>query len=98
MHEDLSVICFGCFVLFMACTHSTVGSCLCKSTRAAMCLCSFLEMGEATIQGAARETLEEANACVHSLVPFVHLDIPVIGQAYLLFRCLSSCDLDRVAI
>ena len=47
---------------------------------------SFLEMGEAAAQGAARETMEEANAHVHSLVPFSHLDIPVIGQAYLLFR------------
>lgn len=43
-------------------------------------------MGEAAAQGAARETLEEANAHVQALVPFSHLDIPVIGQAYLLFR------------
>ena len=46
----------------------------------------FLEMGETAAQGAARETLEEANAHVASLVPFSHLDIPVIGQAYLLFK------------
>ena len=48
--------------------------------------CSFMEIGEAAAQGAARETLEEACAHVTSLVPFSHLDIPAIGQAYVLFR------------
>ena len=43
-------------------------------------------MGESAAQGAARETLEEAQAHVTSLVPFSHMDIPVIGQAYVLFR------------
>ena len=46
----------------------------------------FMEMGESAAEGAARETFEEANARVHSLMPFSHLDIPVIGQAYILFR------------
>lgn len=46
----------------------------------------FLEVGESSAAGAARETLEEANAVVHVLAPFAHWDIPAIGQSYLLFR------------
>jgi len=33
-----------------------------------------------------RETWEEALAKVQVLGPYIHLDIPVIGQAYLIFR------------
>lgn len=40
----------------------------------------FMEIGESSAAGAARETLEEANAAVHILGPYAHLDIPVIGQ------------------
>ncbi|BDA50853.1 probable phosphatase NudJ at N-terminal half [Coccomyxa sp. Obi] len=46
----------------------------------------FLEMGESSAAGAARETWEEANARVEILAPYAHWDIPVIGQAYILFR------------
>lgn len=46
----------------------------------------FLEVGESSAEGAVRETLEEANAKVTILGPYAHLDIPVIGQAYILFR------------
>ncbi|CAL5223162.1 g5633 [Coccomyxa viridis] len=46
----------------------------------------FLEMGESTAAGAARETWEEANARVEIMAPYAHWDIPVIGQGYLLFR------------
>lgn len=37
-------------------------------------------------EGAARETFEEANASVDIVAPYAHLDIPVIGQAYIFFR------------
>lgn len=30
--------------------------------------------------------MEEANALVNILAPYAHLDIPVIGQAYIFFR------------
>jgi ADP-ribose pyrophosphatase YjhB (NUDIX family) len=40
----------------------------------------FMEIGESSAAGAARETLEEANAKVQILGPYAHLDIPVIGQ------------------
>jgi ADP-ribose/FAD diphosphatase len=33
-----------------------------------------------------RETKEEINARVDIMLPYFHLDIPVIGQSYLLFR------------
>ncbi|CAK0784711.1 hypothetical protein CVIRNUC_007915 [Coccomyxa viridis] len=46
----------------------------------------FLEMGESTAAGAARETWEEANARVEIMAPYAQWDIPVIGQSYLLFR------------
>ena len=37
-------------------------------------------------EGAARETWEEANCQVEILAPYSHFDIPMIGQAYILFR------------
>lgn len=39
-----------------------------------------MEIGESSAAGAARETLEEANAAVNILGPYAHWDIPVIGQ------------------
>lgn len=46
----------------------------------------FLEIGEAATEGAARETLEEAQARVEVLAPHAYLDLPLIGQSYALFR------------
>ena len=46
----------------------------------------FQECGESTSEGAARETLEEANAEVKVLGPYAHLDIPAISQTYVIFR------------
>ncbi|CAL9177790.1 unnamed protein product [Musa hybrid cultivar] len=46
----------------------------------------FLEIGESAAEGAARETLEEACAEVEVLAPFAQLDIPCIGQSYIIFR------------
>lgn len=46
----------------------------------------FLELGESTAEGAARETLEEAGAHIDIVSPYVHFDIVGIGQAYVLFR------------
>jgi ADP-ribose/FAD diphosphatase len=46
----------------------------------------FLELGESTIQGAARETFEEAGASVQVTAPYAHFDIPHIGQAYMFYR------------
>lgn len=39
-----------------------------------------MEMGESAIDGAIRETWEEAGAKVEVLSPFTQLDIPLIGQ------------------
>ena len=50
----------------------------------------FLELGESTIAGAARETLEEANAKVRVTAPFATLDLVHIGQVYHLFRAQLS--------
>ncbi|KAG8050352.1 hypothetical protein GUJ93_ZPchr0009g2206 [Zizania palustris] len=46
----------------------------------------FLEIGESAADGASRETLEEACASVEILSPFAQLDIPLIGQNYIIFR------------
>ena len=46
----------------------------------------FLELGESAVQGATRETLEEAGASVEVLSPYAHFDIPLIGQAYIFYR------------
>lgn len=45
----------------------------------------FLEIGETVIEGAKRETLEEANARVNSLVPYALYNLAFIGQIYIMF-------------
>uniref|UniRef100_A0A7N0V0D9 Nudix hydrolase domain-containing protein n=1 Tax=Kalanchoe fedtschenkoi TaxID=63787 RepID=A0A7N0V0D9_KALFE len=45
----------------------------------------YMEMGESAIEGAVRETWEEAGARVDVLSPFTQLDIPLIGQTYIIF-------------
>jgi ADP-ribose pyrophosphatase YjhB (NUDIX family) len=45
-----------------------------------------MENGETTAEGAARETLEEANARVEILTLYALYNIPHINQVYLLFR------------
>ena len=47
----------------------------------------FMECGESTMQGAWRETFEEACAQVHLIEPVYHIvDIPHIAQTHLFFR------------
>jgi ADP-ribose pyrophosphatase YjhB (NUDIX family) len=46
----------------------------------------FMENGETTLQGAARETLEEANARVDVVQLYALYNIPHINQVYILFR------------
>ncbi|PSS36301.1 Nudix hydrolase [Actinidia chinensis var. chinensis] len=46
---------------------------------------AWLEIGESAAQGAIRETWEEAGADVEVLSPFTQLDIPLIGQTYIIF-------------
>ena len=53
----------------------------------------FMENGETTYQGAMRETLEEANARVELLGPYLTINLPKISQVYLLFRA-RLLDLD----
>ncbi|KAG8367946.1 hypothetical protein BUALT_Bualt16G0125500 [Buddleja alternifolia] len=45
----------------------------------------YMEIGESASEGAIRETWEEANAEVEVLSPFTQLDIPLIGQTYVIF-------------
>jgi ADP-ribose pyrophosphatase YjhB (NUDIX family) len=53
----------------------------------------FMENAETTAQGAARETLEEANARVADLTLYALYNIPHIDQVYILFRA-RLLDLD----
>jgi ADP-ribose/FAD diphosphatase len=46
----------------------------------------FLELGESAVEGAVRETWEEASARVRVTAPYAHFDVPHIGQAYILYR------------
>ncbi len=46
----------------------------------------FLEHGETTEQGAARETLEEACAQVDLHAPFALFSVPHIGQVHIFYR------------
>ncbi|RVW30724.1 Nudix hydrolase 23, chloroplastic [Vitis vinifera] len=45
----------------------------------------YLEIGESAAEGAIRETWEEAGADVEVQSPFAQLDIPLIGQTYIIF-------------
>jgi ADP-ribose pyrophosphatase YjhB (NUDIX family) len=53
----------------------------------------FMENGETTAEGAARETLEEANARVEIVSLYALYNIPHINQVYMLFRA-RLLDLD----
>ena len=46
----------------------------------------FLEIGESVVAGAARETLEEANARVEVGELYSLVSLPQIGQVYMMFR------------
>jgi ADP-ribose pyrophosphatase YjhB (NUDIX family) len=56
----------------------------------------FMENGETTAQGAARETLEEAQARVEVDTLYAVYNIPHINQVYMLFRA-RLLDLDFAA-
>ncbi|PWA69158.1 nudix hydrolase [Artemisia annua] len=45
----------------------------------------YMEIGESASEGAIRETWEEAGAKVEVISPFAQLDIPLIGQTYMIF-------------
>jgi len=47
----------------------------------------FMENGETTAQGAARETWEEARAKVSNLDLYRVFDVPHISQVYMFYRC-----------
>jgi len=51
----------------------------------------FMENGETTPEGAARETWEEACARVSNLELYRVFDVPAISQVYMFYRC----DLDK---
>jgi len=53
----------------------------------------FMENGETTVEGAVRETLEEANAKIEVLGLYALFNIPHINQVYMLFRA-RLLDLD----
>lgn len=47
----------------------------------------FMENGETTSQGAARETWEEARAKVSDMQLYRVFDVPYINQVYMFYRC-----------
>jgi len=53
----------------------------------------YLENGETLLEGARRETREEAGAELRDLTPFALFDLPFINQVYIMFRGpLASTD------
>lgn len=46
----------------------------------------FMENGETTAEGAARESLEEANAVIRDMSLFCMFSIPHISQVYMMYR------------
>ncbi len=46
----------------------------------------YTELGESQVQGAIRETREEADAEIEIAAPHAYLDIPHISQTYAIFR------------
>ena len=46
----------------------------------------FMENGETTADGAARETIEEAGAVVKNLTPYTLIDVPYVHQVHMFFR------------
>ena len=46
----------------------------------------FMENGETTAQGAARETMEEAGARVELTAPFSMISVPYVNQVHLFYR------------
>ncbi len=47
----------------------------------------FMENGETSVQGAARETWEEARARVSNIDLYRVFDVPYISQIYMFYRC-----------
>jgi ADP-ribose pyrophosphatase YjhB (NUDIX family) len=53
----------------------------------------FMENGETSADGAARETLEEAGAQVKNLTPYTLIDVPYVHQVHFFYRAeLVSLD------
>ncbi|MGE3171624.1 MAG: NUDIX domain-containing protein [Planctomycetota bacterium] len=50
----------------------------------------YLELGEGMLQGARRETREEAGAAVEIVAPHCYLDLPHIGQTHAVFRARAT--------
>jgi 8-oxo-dGTP pyrophosphatase MutT (NUDIX family) len=46
-----------------------------------------MENGETTLEGAARETWEEARARVSNMELYRVFDVPYISQVYMFYRC-----------
>ena len=53
----------------------------------------FMELGETTVEAAARETMEEANARVNIQGLYVVINLPQVDQVFMMFRS-QLLDLD----
>jgi ADP-ribose pyrophosphatase YjhB (NUDIX family) len=50
----------------------------------------FMENGETTVEGAMRESMEEANITLHTLELYTMIDIPHINQVYIFYRGIMA--------
>ena len=75
---DYGICVFQNFVTIFYCASISLANYLLIRTLPA----GYMELGESAIEGAIRETWEEAKAEVEVEAPFAQLDIPRIGQVY----------------
>ncbi|RDX61324.1 Nudix hydrolase 23, chloroplastic [Mucuna pruriens] len=91
--EKLRAICTACGKIAYQNPKMVVGCLIEHDNKVLLCKRSiqptlpagYLEIGESAVEGAIRETREEANADVEVISPFAQLDIPLIGQTYMIF-------------
>lgn len=94
-------ICTGCGVVHYANPKIVVAALVEEAGRVLLCRRAieprrgfwtlpggFLELGESAIEGAARETWEEAGARVRVVAPLLHADILPVAQSYLIYRAV----------
>ncbi len=93
-------VCSSCSIIHYVNPRVIVGTVPVYADRVLMCLraieprknfwtlpAGFMENGETTPEGAARETWEEARAQVSNLQLYRVFDVPYISQVYMFYRC-----------
>jgi ADP-ribose pyrophosphatase YjhB (NUDIX family) len=97
--NHLRHVCDGCGTIHYSNPNNVCGAILTHGSKILLCKraieprygmwtlpAGFMENGETVTEGAARETLEEANAFSHNLRLFGVFSLPHISQVYMMFK------------